>query len=305
MRKVAYQQTLASTAICAGIGVHSGARARLTLKPMPVNTGIVFQRVDVPPGEGRIPARGDLVHDVVLGTKLRNEHGTTLSTVEHLLSAIYGLGVDNLLIEVDGPEIPIMDGSAELFTDLILQTGLRQQELPCSFLKVLKPVSVTDGAKSAALLPVEDYGFYLDATIDFAAGAIGRQRKMIELNENSFVREIAFARTFGMMADLRQLHAMGLGQGASLENAIAVEDDKILNPEGLRAKDEFVRHKLLDAIGDLALIGAPVIGRYVSEQPGHSVNNLLVRELLANRDAWKMVSFAETSRSKTAEALSA
>lgn len=305
MRKVAYQQTLASTAICAGIGVHSGARARLTLKPMPVNFGIVFQRVDVDPAIGRIEARGDLVHDVTLGTKLRNEHGTTLSTVEHLLSAIYGLGVDNLLIEVDGPEIPIMDGSAELFADLILQTGLRQQELPCNFIRILKPLAVRDGPKSASLLPVDDYGFYLDATIDFVAGAIGRQRKMIELNEASFVREIAFARTFGMMADLRQLHAMGLGQGASLENAIAVEDDKILNPEGLRAKDEFVRHKLLDAIGDLALIGAPVIGRYVSEQPGHSINNLLVRELLANRDAWKMVSFAETSRSKTAEALSA
>ncbi len=305
MRKVVYQQTLASTAICAGIGVHSGERARLTLKPMPVNTGIVFQRVDVELSKGRIPADGLLVHDVTLGTKLRNEHGTTLSTVEHLLSALYGLGIDNLLIEVDGPEIPIMDGSAELFADLVLQTGIRKQEAPCAFLRILKPVTVQDGPKKASLLPVGDYGFYLDATIDFAAEAIGRQRKMVELNENSFVREIAFARTFGMMAELRQLHAMGLGQGASMENAIAVEDDRVLNPEGLRAKDEFVRHKLLDAIGDLALIGSPVIGRYVSEQPGHSINNLLVRELLANKDAWEMVSFSEVKRNEVAEVLSA
>lgn len=305
MRNVAFQQTLASTAICAGIGVHSGERARLTLKPMPVNTGIVFQRVDVEPSKGVIPARGDLVHDVTLGTKLKNEHGVTLSTVEHLLSALYGLGIDNLLIEVDGPEIPIMDGSAELFADLIRQTGVRKQARPCNFLRIRKPISVKDGPKTAALLPVDDYGFYLDATIDFKAEAIGRQRKMLELTENSFFREIAFARTFGMMAELRQLHSMGLGQGASMENAIAVEDDKVLNPEGLRVKDEFVRHKILDAIGDLALIGAPVIGRYVSEQPGHSINNLLVREVLKNEDAWDVVTFTQARQPRVAQTLTA
>ena len=305
MRNVAFQQTLASTAICAGIGVHSGERARLTLKPMPVNTGIVFQRVDVEPSKGVIPARGDLVHDATLGTKLKNEHGVTLSTVEHLLSALYGLGIDNLLIEVDGPEIPIMDGSAELFADLIRQTGVRKQARPCNFLRIRKPISVKDGPKTAALLPVDDYGFYLDATIDFKAEAIGRQRKMLELTENSFFREIAFARTFGMMAELRQLHSMGLGQGASMENAIAVEDDKVLNPEGLRVKDEFVRHKILDAIGDLALIGAPVIGRYVSEQPGHSINNLLVREVLKNEDAWDVVTFTEARQPRVAQTLTA
>lgn len=286
MYQLAYQQTLAGTAICAGIGVHSGERARLTLKPMPAGTGILFQRMDVERGTGRIIARGDYVHDVILGTKLKNEHGVTLSTVEHLLAALYGMGIDNLLIEVDGPEVPIMDGSSELFADLIRQTGIRQQLAPRKYLRILEPIRVQHGVKSAELLPVEDAGFYLDATIDFETSAIGRQRKVMELTADSFARELAFARTFGMMSELRQLHEMGLGQGASLENAIGVENDKVVNPEGLRAKDEFVRHKMLDAVGDLALIGYPVIGRYVSEQPGHSINNILVREILANEDKW-------------------
>ena len=288
MQQVAYQQTLSSTAICAGIGVHSGERARLTLKPMPAGTGIVFERVDVEAGKGLLPARGDLVHDVTLGTKLRNEHGTTLSTVEHLLAAVYGLGIDNLRIEIDGPEVPIMDGSSALYSDLIRHTGIRRQLAQRKYLRVLEPVRVQHGTKSAALLPVEGDGFFLDATIDFDSAAIGRQRKSIELTEASFSRELAFARTFGFAQELRQLHAMGLGQGASMENAIAVEDDKVLNPEGLRAKDEFIRHKLLDAVGDLALIGYHVIGRYESEQPGHSINNLLVRQLLKEKHKWAL-----------------
>ncbi len=307
MQNVAYQQTLANSAICAGVGVHSGERARLTLKPMPVDTGIVFERMDAPQSEGRIEARGDLVHDVQLGTKLRNEHGVTLSTVEHLLAALFGLGIDNVLIQVDGPEVPIMDGSSELFTDLIRQTGIRRQMTPRKYLRILEPMHVVQGAKKASLLPVEGYGFHLDATIDFESEAIGRQRKALELTESSFVRELAFARTFGMMAELNQLRAMGLGQGASMENAIAVEDDRILNPEGLRAKDEFVRHKVLDAVGDLALIGHRVIGRYVSEQPGHSINNILVRELLANPDKWELetlpLSRADAARAQMAACL--
>ena len=281
-----FQQTIANTAICAGIGVHSGERARLTLKSAPIDTGIVFHRLDVPNGEGFIPARGDLVHDVTLGTKLQNEHGTTLSTVEHLLAAVYGLGIDNLIVEVDGPEVPIMDGSSALYTDLIRRTGIKRQSAPAYALRVIEPVHVNDGVKSASLLPVSDNSFRLDAVIDFKSEAIGRQRKNLTLTPESFTKELAFARTFGFYRDIKKLHSMGLGQGASMENAIAVEDDKILNPEGLRAEDEFIRHKLLDAIGDLALVGHRLIGRYVSEQPGHSINNLLVRELLNNRDAW-------------------
>lgn len=286
MSSIEYQQTIASTAICAGIGVHSGERARLTLKPAPTGTGIVFHRLDVADGEGVIAARGDLVHDVTLGTKLQNEFGTTLSTVEHLLAAVYGLGIDNMIIEVDGPEVPIMDGSSSLYTDLILQTGLKRQGAPARVLRVLKPIEVNDGVKSASLLPVSDDSFCLDAVIDFKSEAIGRQRKNITLTPDSFATELAFARTFGFYRDIKKLHSMGLGQGASLENAIAVEDDKILNPEGLRVKDEFIRHKILDAVGDLALIGHRLIGRYVSEQPGHSINNLLVRELLNSPDKW-------------------
>ena len=286
MSSIEFQQTIASTAICAGIGVHSGERARLTLKPAPTGTGIVFRRLDVREGEGWIPARGDLVHDVTLGTKLQNEFGTTLSTVEHLLAAVYGLCIDNLIIEVDGPEVPIMDGSSSLYTDLILQTGIKRQNAPVRVLRVLEAIEVNDGVKSASLLPVSDDSFRLDAVIDFKSEAIGRQRKSVTLTPESFARELAFARTFGFYRDIKKLHSMGLGQGASMENAIAVEDDKILNPEGLRAKDEFIRHKILDAVGDLSLVGHRLIGRYVSEQPGHSINNLLVRELLNNPGKW-------------------
>lgn len=291
MSSTVYQHTISNSAICAGIGVHSGERARLTLRPAQVGTGIVFHRTDVPQGTGVIPARGDIVHDVTLGTKLRNEHGTTLSTVEHLLAAVYGLGVDNLVIEVDGPEVPIMDGSSALYAELILRTGLKRQAAPARVLRVLEPIRVSDGTKSAALLPVTDNRFYLDAAIDFESEAIGRQRKSMVLTPESFSRELAFARTFGFYQDIQKLHSMGLGQGASLENAIAVDDDKILNPEGLRAEDEFIRHKMLDAVGDLALAGHRLIGRYVSEQPGHSINNLLVRELLNSPDKWEIETF--------------
>lgn len=283
-----YQQTLSSSAICAGIGVHSGERSRLTLKPAAIGTGIVFRRKDVAEAESVIPARGDLVHDVTLGTKLQNEFGTTLSTVEHLLAAVYGLGVDNMIIEVDGPEIPIMDGSSALYADLIRRTGIRRQSAPRQFLRILKPVHVADGSKSASLLPVSDDSFQMDAVIDFASEVIGRQRKTLTLTPESFGRDLAFARTFGFYSDIQKLRKMGLGQGASLENAIALDDDKIINPEGLRAKDEFVRHKLLDAVGDLSLMGYPIIGRYVSEQPGHSINNLLVRKVLETEAAWSL-----------------
>ncbi len=303
MTSIEFQQTLASSAICAGIGVHSGERARLTLKPAPVGTGVRFHRVDVPEAQGWIDARGDLVHDVALGTKLRNEYGTTLSTVEHLLAAVYGLGIDNMIIEVDGPEVPIMDGSSSLYTDLILRTGIRQQARRARYIRILKPIEVQDGPKSAMLLPSDDNGFHLDATIDFDSEAIGRQRKSILLTPRSFARELAFARTFGFYRDIKKLHSMGLGQGASMENAIAVEDDKILNPEGLRVEDEFIRHKILDAVGDLALVGHRLIGRYVSEQPGHSINNLLVREVLNRPDAWEFDTLESESADRAETAL--
>ncbi|MAF57767.1 UDP-3-O-acyl-N-acetylglucosamine deacetylase [Ponticaulis sp.] len=303
MTSIEFQQTLASSAICAGIGVHSGERARLTLKPAPVGTGIRFHRVDVPEAQGWIDARGDLVHDVALGTKLRNEYGTTLSTVEHLLAAVYGLGIDNMIIEVDGPEVPIMDGSSSLYADLILRTGIRQQARRARYIRILKPIEVQDGPKSAMLLPSDDNGFHLDATIDFDSEAIGRQRKSILLTPRSFARELAFARTFGFYRDIKKLHSMGLGQGASMENAIAVEDDKILNPEGLRVEDEFIRHKILDAVGDLALVGHRLIGRYVSEQPGHSINNLLVREVLNRPDAWEFDTLESESADRAETAL--
>lgn len=299
MRNV-YQTTLSHTAVCAGIGVHSGERARLTLRPAPANTGIVFRRTDAPEGKQEIAGLGTSAYDLTLGTKLKNEHGVTLSTVEHLLSAVYGLCVDNLIIEVDGPEVPIMDGSSALYADLITATGIDTLPNLRRFMRITRPIRVEEGPKSAALLPIEGTGFHLDATIDFETRAIGRQHKALELTSRVFARDIAFARTFGFKKDIEQLHAMGLGRGASLENAIAVEDDQIVNPEGLRVKDEFVRHKLLDAIGDLALIGHRVIGRYVSEQPGHSINNLLVRKALATPEAWSLETFEDQTTPKRA-----
>ena len=285
MTEHASQRTLRESVGCIGVGLHTGARVALTLRPAAPGTGLVFVRTDGPhPVE--IPARGEFVIDAALATTL-GRGGVKIATVEHVLAALAGLGVDNCRVEVDGPEVPIMDGSAEPFVRLVHAAGLREQAAPRRYLAIRRPVTVTDGDKSAALLPAARFG--VTYTIDFQHPLISDQSAALELDEPRFVRELASARTFGFKRDVERLQRHGLALGGSLENAIVVDDFSILNPEGLRFPDEFVRHKILDAIGDLALIGMPVLGRLVAVKSGHALNHELVRAVLAEAAASEIV----------------
>ncbi len=272
--------------MCAGVGVHSGAHARVVLSPAPANTGIVFVRSDVRGVDNKIPAHADFTASTNLGTTLRNAAGVEVATIEHLMAACAGLGVDNLIVEVDGPEVPILDGSSAPFVQVLLNAGLKEQHTAQRVLRILAPVEVRMGSKSAALFPSDEDGLDLDVTIRFADPAIGVQNKRVALTRTAFLTDIADARTFGFMSDVAQLHAMGRGRGASLDNTVVVDGGRVVNPEGLRFGDEFVRHKLLDAVGDLALLGAPIAGRFVADQPGHALNASLVRALLDTPEAW-------------------
>lgn len=273
--------------MCAGVGVHSGAHVRLALTPAPAGHGIVFVRTDVRSVDNAIPAHADFVSETRNCTMLRNEAGIEIATVEHLMSACAGLGVDNLRVEVDGPELPILDGSSAPFVQVLMNAGLRAQGAPRRFIRIMEPVEVRMGAKSAALLPATSFdGLDLDVTIRFADPAIGVQRRTVKLTPSSFLNDIADARTFGFLADVERMRAAGLGRGASMDNAVVVSEGRVVNPEGLRFDDEFVRHKLLDAVGDLALAGAPICGRFVADQPGHALNARLVRALLDSPEAW-------------------
>lgn len=285
MGQVEYQTTLNTTVICAGIGVHSGMRARMVIKPADVNSGIRFRRTDLGI-ESDIPARGDHVTEVQLGTTLTNDDGATIATVEHFLAACAGMGLDNLLIEIDGPEVPIMDGSSSVFCELFHTAGVKQQTALRRRIRILDTVEVQDGIKWARLSPSADNILTLKAKIEFQTKAIGTQQMAMRLIPGLFARDIAFARTFGFARDVEALKAMGLARGGSLDNAVVIDGDDIVNPEGLRSDDEFIRHKLLDAVGDLMLAGGAIAGLYEARQPGHAMNNKLVRALLAQPDAW-------------------
>jgi len=280
------QHTLAKAVSCAGVGVHSGVRARLTLKPAPAGTGIVFVRTDVPNGTGTVPAHAETVTDTQLGTTISNEHGVSVAVVEHLLAAIAGLGIDNLIVEIDAQEVPIMDGSSSVFYELMMLAGLKAQGALRRRIRVLERVEVVDGPKRASLSPVADDSLTMRARIEYTDPTIGVQQMALRLLPGSFARDLAFARTFGFARDVDMLRAMGLARGGSLENAVVIDDNGIMNPEGLRVEDEFIRHKMLDAVGDLMLAGAPIAGAYDAVQPGHGINNKLVRALLANPSAW-------------------
>ena len=286
MGSVQYQQTINCPVVCAGVGVHSGERARLVMKPAAAGTGIRFRRSDVRDRDNEVCARGDHVTEVQLGTTLCNEAGVSVATVEHLLAACAGVGVDNLLIEIDGPEVPIMDGSSAVYCELMLSAGLRRQGALRQRIRILETVEVGDGVKQARLSPSDDDYLSIHAKIEFESRAIGTQQMSLRLLPGMFARDIAFARTFGFAQDVEKLQAMGLARGGSLENAVVLDGDEIMNPEGLRASDEFIRHKILDAVGDLMLAGAPIAGVYEARQPGHALNNALVRALLARPDAW-------------------
>lgn len=283
--------TLAQAAVCAGIGLHTGARVRMVLKPAAAGTGIVFERTDGDHADRQIPARYDLVRSTDLGTTIVNEAGASVSTVEHVMAAFAGLGVDDVIVELHGPEVPAMDGSSLPFIELIEHAGLKTQPVPRRAIRVLKPVEVSLGGRTAVFLPSVQPA--IDVSIDFDNAVIGRQQYRFEVSPAGFRSDIAAARTFGFRREYETLLKAGLARGGSMENAIVLDEDGVANPEGLRFADEFVRHKVLDALGDLYLAGAPILGLYQASRPGHGINNVAVRALMADTSAWKWVMMSE------------
>jgi UDP-3-O-[3-hydroxymyristoyl] N-acetylglucosamine deacetylase len=283
------QRTLKSLINASGVGLHTGQKVRMTLRPAPADTGIVFRRVDVD-SPVDIPARAELVGETRLSSCLVRE-GVKIYTVEHLMSALGGLGVDNVYIDLDAPEVPIMDGSAAPFVLLVQQAGIEEQLAPKRFLRVTRPVEVEEGDKWARLEPYE--GYKLSFSIDFRHPVIERstQSVAIDFAETSYLKEIARARTFGFMQEVEDLRESGLALGGGLDNAVVLDEYRVLNSEGLRFADEFIRHKLLDAIGDLYLLGRPLIGAFSAHKSGHALNNRLLRALLAESDALETVVF--------------
>ncbi len=273
----------------------------MALTPAPVDTGIVFVRSDVRAVDNVIRAHADCVSETRNCTTIRNAAGVELATVEHLMSACAGLGIDNLIVEVDGAELPILDGSSAQFVQTLMNAGVKQQHALLRVIRILEPIEVRMGAKSAVLMPSDGFdGLDLDVTIRFADKAIGVQRRRVHLTPETFLSEIADARTFGFLADADAMRAAGLGLGASMDNAIVVDGGRVVNPEGLRFDDEFVRHKMLDAVGDLAMAGAPICGRFVADQPGHALNARLVRALLDSPEAWCWEGGAEAETARQA-----
>lgn len=290
------QRTLKNTIKATGVGLHSGKKVYLTLKPAPVDTGIVFVRTDLDtPVE--IKAHALNVGDTTLSTTLVNGDAS-IDTVEHLLSACAGLGIDNAYIEVSAPEVPIMDGSAGPFVFLLQSAGIVEQERAKKFVRILKSISVQDGDKSATFEPYD--GFKIKFTIDFDHPVFRNrsQETEFEFSTSGFVKEVSRARTFGFMRDFEYLRANNLALGASVSNAIAVDDYRVLNEDGLRYEDEFVKHKVLDAVGDLYLLGHSLIGRFIGYKSGHGLNNLLLRELLKNPDAWEYATYDQNEEER-------
>lgn len=286
MSQMPVQHTLKSAIHCTGVGLHSGAKVSMTLAPADADTGITFVRTDLPRDRAVVPARWDAVIDTRLCTVVGNEAGTTIGTVEHLMAALRGCGVDNAVIELDGAEVPIMDGSAGPFVFLIECAGLLAQSSTRRFVRVLKEVTVGDGEKHATLSPSPGSTFSFE--IDFSSAAVARQEGFVELDRTTFKNDVARARTFGFLHEVDHMRRMGLARGGSLDNAIVISGDRILNEGGLRFPDEFVRHKILDGIGDLYLAGAPILGHFHGRRSGHALNNLVLRALFADSSAWTL-----------------
>jgi UDP-3-O-[3-hydroxymyristoyl] N-acetylglucosamine deacetylase len=284
------QRTLKTATRTTGVGLHTGARVDLGLRPAAPDTGIVFHRTDLPQPV-TIPARATNVGDTRLSSTLKQDTAS-ISTVEHLMSALAGLGIDNLHVDVAGPEIPIMDGSAGPFVFLLQSAGIVEQNAPKRYLRIKSTVEVTDGDKWARFEPFD--GFRLDFTIDFPHPVFGSENRhvVVDFAHDSYVKEVARARTFGFMQDVEAMRAAGLALGGSLQNAIVLDETRVLNSEGLRYDNEFVKHKVLDAIGDLYLLGHPLIGQYTAFKSGHALNNALARALLARPDAFELATFA-------------
>jgi len=279
------QRTLKKEINCSSIGLHTGRKVNMKIIPAPVDTGIIFIRTDLTDAEP-IPARYDNVCDTTLATTL-GSNGVTVSTVEHLLSAFSGMGVDNAIIELDSFEVPVMDGSALPFVNMLKEVGTHMQKKNKKLLIIKKPVSVTEGDASAVLLPAEE--FKITYEIDFKHPFIGKQSYSMTFSDEKYEKEICAAQTFGFLKDLEFLQAKGLALGGSLKNVIVLDDKKIINKEGLRIPDVFVKHKILDAIGDLFLLGMPIIGHFIAYKSGHRLNNLLLKELMRKKDCWEIV----------------
>ena len=294
--KGAKQTTLRHPVAVSGIGVHSGLPVTLTLHPADDDAGIVFQRIAAD-GSIEREVRADVraVTATEFATVLGDAEGPLCSTAEHLLAALRGLYVDNVVVEIDGPEVPIMDGSAAAFVDAIDQAGLTARALPRRYIEVIKPVSVSRDGAYGELRP-HQHGFRVEAEIDFDHPLIGQQALSLEIEPDTFRREIARARTFGFMRDVSKLWSAGYALGASFENTLVVSEDRVLNPEGLRFADEFVRHKVLDAIGDLALAGQPLLAAYKTVCGGHKLNHAVLSALMSDRSAWRVVEAAEPVR---------
>ena len=285
------QRTLKNSVQSTGVGLHTGERVDLTLRPAPANSGIIFRRVDLSPVV-EIRAQAHLVHDTRLSTCLEYK-GVRVATIEHLMSAFAGLGVDNAFVDLNSAEIPIMDGSAGTFIFLLQSAGIVEQSPAKKFIRVKKTVEVMEGDKWVRFDPFN--GYKLGFTIDFThpVFATTKQQVTVDLGEHSYIKEVSRARTFGFMQDVEAMRAKGLAMGGSLDNAIVMDEYRVINPDGLRSDDEFVKHKVLDAIGDLYLLGHPLIGAFSGYKSGHALNNALLRALLADEHAWEFVTFSK------------
>ena len=287
------QRTLKTSVSVTGVGLHSGEKVTLSLRPGPANSGIVFRRVDVKP-VCEFKAQANLVNDTRLSTCMEY-NGVRVATIEHLMSALAGLGIDNACVEMDGNEVPIMDGSAGTFIFLLQSAGIVEQSAAKKFIRIKKSVEVKQGDKWVRFDPYN--GYKLTFTINFAHPVFAntRQHVTVDLDEHSYIRDISRARTFGFMQDVENMRAQGLALGGSLDNAIVMDEYRVLNADGLRFEDEFVKHKVLDAIGDLYLLGHSVIGAFSGFKSGHALNNALLRELLADENAWEFVTFDDAA----------
>ncbi|MDP1668432.1 UDP-3-O-acyl-N-acetylglucosamine deacetylase [Phaeovulum sp.] len=279
------QTTLSSSVHFSGIGLHCGVAVQMTIRPAAADTGIAFWRSDVRGADPLVPARWDAVAQSRLCTQIENAHGVSVSTIEHVMAALAGCGVHNALIEIDGPEVPILDGSSAPFVRALIAAGLQGLGAPLRALRVLKSVEVRAGAALARLEPADS--MEIAFAIDFADAAIGRQSLTLNMANGAFVRELMDSRTFCRQSDVEQMQAAGLALGGSYENAVVVDGDRVLSPGGLRREREAVRHKMLDAMGDLALAGAPILGRYYGNRAGHALTNQLLRALFADPAAWR------------------
>lgn len=290
----AYQTTIAGKISCSGVALHSGEKVNMKLYPAEAGTGIQFVRLDVEDEKSVIPATYDNVTTTMLGTTIANEHGTSVSTIEHIMAALWGLGIDNVIIALDGVEVPIMDGSSEPFVFLLECVGIKKLSTKRNIIEILNTVTVRDGDSVSSISPFD--GFKLDIAIDYPGTVIPPQKASYDFSSDNFKNALCRARTFGFAADVEKLQAQGLARGGSLDNAIVLNHQTILNKDGLRYDDEFVRHKALDCVGDFFLSGLRIRGIVSTSKPGHGINNKLLRALFANRDAWRIASSSYTKQ---------